>query len=531
MAITLRELTGVATLALRSRTGEPGLDRAVRWAAPTELDDPTPWIDGGELILTTGLGQRSAAEQSAFVLRLAEAGVAGIGFATGLSHRAVPEATLAAARGVGLPVLEVPYETPFIAIARHVAEQFAAERLTDQRRLVDAHERLTQALLSADGLDQLLRILSRQTGAQVAVLVADGRTLAGRAPAEIAFDRGIDVAGVPVARLVAGPTTHPEALPYAAQLIGLELGRRLSLLGGRRFALGRLLRDLFEGRVRGEGAQWLLAAHGIHPGKPYRVLVGGWAEAPAATAPSSTAVSAVDVAASTGGRSPVGPAGVTVPTGEGVQRLSRLAWAVRQFDADGASAQASEPGRSIVSAIVEGRLVVLVPPGVDSDEQVRALWEALRRDPVRGASAVLGVGEPHSGATGIEYGYLEARTAASRGTGVRLAAPLSLSELLLSRPDQAVLGMSEQILEPLVRFDAEHGTALVATLRRFFATDGSVQQTAEELFVHRNTVRYRLQQIERLTGRTLASTVDRIELWLALRSVAAETEDPPATNP
>jgi purine catabolism regulator len=43
-----------------------------------------------------------------------------------------------------------------------------------------------------------------------------------------------------------------------------------------------------------------------------------------------------------------------------------------------------------------------------------------------------------------------------------------------------------------------------------------VVAVAEKLIVHRNTVRYRLEQIEKLTGRSLARTADRVQLWLAL---------------
>jgi purine catabolism regulator len=484
--IVLRDLVAVEALALRPRTGDAGLDRLVRWVAPTELADPTAWMDGGELILTTGLRQRTAAAQTAFVERLAEAGAAGIGFGTGLSHNTVPRATLVAALRCGLPVLEVPYDTPFIAITRRVADRLAAEQFSDQRRLVDAHDRLTQAVLAGDGLDQLIRTLSRQTGTRAAVLLADGTALAGQPPAEPSHILSVEVDSVPAARLVAGPTAYPEPLPYAARLAGLELARRLSFLAGRRFLLGRLLRDMFDGRLRGEGLQWLLSANGVHPEEPYCALVGGWGEDRSATAD------------------------------ESLRRLSRVAWSVRQFSTVGPSDRTGEAGGGAVSAIIDRQLVVLVPQRLDVEGQVRALLEALRLDPVRGPAAAVGVGAPRGGAVGIEHGYLEARTAASRGPGVHRAAPLTLSGLLLSRPDAAVRGLSGQILEPLVRFDALHSAGLVETLYRFLAADGSVQATAEQLFVHRNTVRYRLDQIERLTGRTLTATSDRTELWLAL---------------
>ncbi len=491
MPVALRDLVTVEALALRLRTGESGLDRLVRWVASTELADPTPWMDGGELVLTTGLRQRTAAAQTAFVERVAEAGAAGIGFGVGLSHNSVPRATLATAHRTGLPVLEVPYETPFIAITRHVADRLAAEHLGDQRRLVDVYDRLTQAVLTGDGLDRLIRTLSRQTGTDVAVLLPDGTSLAGQPPAKPAHDLGIDVDCVPVARLVAGPTAHPEPLPYAARLIGLELARRLSFLASRRLLLGRLLGDVFDGHLRGESVGWLFTAHGIHPTMPYRTLVGGWSDN------DRTATATAD---------------------ERSRRLSRTAWSIRQFNVPGPgpTPTVTDLGAHPISAIIDRYLVVFIPHGVPAKDQISAMLQALRLDPQRGPSATIGVSAPHGGAMGIERGYLEARTAAARGPGVHHATPLTLSDLLLAQATPAASTLSDQILGPLTRFDAEHNAGLTETLSRYLATDGSVQATADQLFIHRNTVRYRLDQIERLTGRTLSSTTDRTELWLAL---------------
>ena len=52
--LALRELVG--ELELQVVAGAAGLDRAVRWVHISELADPTPWLSGGEVLLTTGLG-------------------------------------------------------------------------------------------------------------------------------------------------------------------------------------------------------------------------------------------------------------------------------------------------------------------------------------------------------------------------------------------------------------------------------------------------------------------------------------------
>ena len=491
MPVRLRDLLDIEGLALRSCTGEGGLDRLVSWAAASELADPTPWMNGGELLLTTGLRLRTAAAQTAFAARIAQAGGSGIGFGTGLSHTAVPRALLAAAREFGLPVLEVPYQTPFIALGRHVAERIAAERHTEQGRLVEAHDRLTQAVLAGDALEQLLRTLSREIGAPTAVLAADGGALAGSLPATPEHRLQVEVDGVVVAWLLAGPSAQPEPLHYAARLVALELARRLSFIAGRRGLLGRLLGEVVNGTLDGGAADRLLAVHGVDPTRRHHVLLGQWADRRS-------------------GREE-----------ESRRGLSHLAWSMPQFG-EGAEGQPTQPP----SAVVEGYLLVLVPEHPEDGESQQAaevhaksLWEALRRDPVRGVTAAVGLSAPGAGARGVQEGYLEARAALSRGAGVHAGAQPRLADLLLSPLSPAVRQLSDRVLRPLLRFDAEHRADLVGTLRRYLATDGSVQATAEQLFVHRNTVRYRLSQIEEFTGLSLAATADRGELWLALMAL------------
>ncbi|MGW3042193.1 PucR family transcriptional regulator [Kitasatospora sp. NPDC001159] len=76
--------------------------------------------------------------------------------------------------------------------------------------------------------------------------------------------------------------------------------------------------------------------------------------------------------------------------------------------------------------------------------------------------------------------------------------------------------LAAEVLRPLTRFDGTNNADLVTTLHAYLAADCSVQAVADRLYVHRNTVRYRLDQIERLTGRSLQSMQDRFQLWLAL---------------
>jgi purine catabolism regulator len=118
----------VAELGLALASGQQAAGRHVRWVHSTELLDPTPWLRGGELLLSTGLQLDSPQSQRELIDRLADHKIAGLGFGTGFTHKRLPAALLAQASERSFPLFEVPYELPFIAITERVFAQLLDER-------------------------------------------------------------------------------------------------------------------------------------------------------------------------------------------------------------------------------------------------------------------------------------------------------------------------------------------------------------------------------------------------------------------
>ncbi|HEY2161989.1 MAG TPA: PucR family transcriptional regulator ligand-binding domain-containing protein, partial [Solirubrobacteraceae bacterium] len=174
--LTVREL--VNGLEVRLLAGEEGLDLPVRWVHISELADPTPWLSGGELLLTTGMGLEDPGEQREFATRLADHQLAGLGFGTGFEHDTVPEPLLEVARARGFPVFEVPYELPFIAVTEAAFAKLVNEQYAVLRRALVAQERLERIVLSERGLDALAGSIATLLGASVLVLDGRGEPLA-----------------------------------------------------------------------------------------------------------------------------------------------------------------------------------------------------------------------------------------------------------------------------------------------------------------------------------------------------------------
>src|SRR6267143_3498462 len=72
---------------------------------------------------------------------------------------------------------------------------------------------------------------------------------------------------------------------------------------------------------------------------------------------------------------------------------------------------------------------------------------------------------------------------------------------------------------PLIAYDEQYDTELVRTLESFLDADGNVAKTAQKLYTHRHTIRYRLERVKELTGLDVSSTDGREKLGLGLKAM------------
>ena len=105
--LTVREL--LRGLDVRLVSGEEAIDAPVRWVHISELLDPTTWLSGGEVLLTTGMALETPEQQREFIGRLADHQLAALGFGVGFGHDEVPPALVQAAAEREFPVFAVPY--------------------------------------------------------------------------------------------------------------------------------------------------------------------------------------------------------------------------------------------------------------------------------------------------------------------------------------------------------------------------------------------------------------------------------------
>ncbi|MFC6084387.1 PucR family transcriptional regulator [Sphaerisporangium aureirubrum] len=469
-------MVGITSLGLRVLAGVAALDRPVRWVAVSELEDPTPFLEGDELVLTTGM-RLTPQDAGPYVSRLVGRGVAGMGFGVGLGHDDVPPEFVAAAAEAGMPLVEVPRQTPFIAVGKAVSELLAAERYEELSSAFAAQERLTRAALRPGGLAAVVDRLAREIHGWAVLLGPDGEPLhaagegaaAGTALVRAELGR-LRSPGAPASLALSAPGEHVVVRPlgerhrlggfFAAGAAGpfTPVGQTVVNTAGSLLAL-----SLARGRDQLAAARRVRAA-------VLELLLAGEHEA------AGRAIEAL------GGGLPAGPVTVLACEPHDAEAL---------YDA--------LPG---FTAPWDGLVVALVPAG-----------EAERAAGIAGTRGRVGVSAPvrqDELATGLD----QARLALGSAGPVTRFADLA-GQGLLSLVDPGLLsGFATSLLAPLREYGSR--ADLVESLRAYLACNGHWDAAAQRLGVHRHTLRYRMRRVGELLGRDLDDPAVRAELWVAL---------------
>lgn len=543
MPHTLASLVNHTALKLTVLAGEGRLEVPVRWAHASELIDPVPYMEGGELLLITALklDAEDAEATRRYVRRVAEAGVVGLGFAVGVNYEGVPQALVEAAGEQGLPLLGVPRRTPFIAISKAVSAAVAADQYRAVTAGFEAQRELTRAALSAEGPAELLARLAAHLDGWAALYDASGAVVAAapdwaaRRAARLADDVGRLRERPAPASSVVSDTDGDDRVELQSLGTGrrargvLAVGTGAPLGTAERYAVhsavalltltterSRALQDA-EQRLGAAVLKMLLAGEPDHARAVAGRLYGGLLDAPfRMVVAEAVAGEQQGSAAAAGG----GASGV----------LDGLA--------DAMDSAAARTGEAVLAVPDGGRLVVLVADGgaaADACAAYAAAVEARTGGQPRsgGRAGRAGAGHAEGVAVGLSAptgpmaaanAYRQAEQALSvarrRGRALVEHEDVAAGSVLPLLADDAVRAFADGLLRALREHDARGRGDLVASLRAWLARHGQWDAAAADLGVHRHTLRYRMRRVEEILGRSLDDADVRMELWLALKATS-----------
>jgi DNA-binding PucR family transcriptional regulator len=511
LQVRVFELVQMSQLGLRLLTGEDHLDREIRWVHVTDLPDPQPYLRGGELILTNGLWRTHPSDAETFVTRLVTCDVAALGLAVYRPDE-TPDDLIEACRRHKLVLFEVP-DRPFMDISEAVIGRIMHEREAGATHLARVEQSAVWRLGRGEGPQGILRALHHAQGVDCWLLDRTARIIAavGEAPGPEAVtsvwrqamlglsadeDAAADI-GVTVLRLRATPE-HPDQvdgvlayanprprsleradLDLAGDLLGQELAHRAAVRDAERRFAGELVALAAQDALSSAEVSARLNALQLDPERELIVAAIGTDE-----------------------RDP----DELVASADGLEAMLRL--------------QGLSP---VIVAVGDGivRGIATLAPGADDsliDGNALATLATL-------AGSDVAVGVAHGPARELRRLLTEASHAAAvaalRPESPAMARSQDTSShllLLALHSDEVRVAFTEGVLGPVRRYDAERSGELLHSLETFLESGCSWQVSAAKLHVHVNTLRYRIARVEQLTGRDLATTSDRVDLYLAIQA-------------
>ena len=478
--ITVNELVAARAPELAVSAGQGGGDRVISWAHVCDLPDPWVWVRPGDLVMTTGDGlPADPEEQREWFSALADVGVSGFVLAPRPGAPSPSPTMLTVADDRSVPLVTADFSLEFAGLARTVIEsvvQSEREHIATARRLFDVY---SEALRTRSDLSGRLDAVARSVGWSInvvrgsdGVVVATGGAGDGTGPPIT-----VPVPGPIRADVQVGTSTHRlldgSLVHYLAGLVGIEL-EHLARAGRERARRGRVvLRGYLDGSIGSGQLRHEVAERAMGETR----LVLARIEATATPCPS-------------------------------------------QVDWVPAAERDVEP---LIADDGEGGVLVLAPegwPGLD------ALRERVAPD------ARVGLSAPFVAGAGPVDALLQARMAAERaresGRTVARYDQLDDPSGIGPRSADEMRSLVGRVLGPVLEHDRITGADLVDSLEVFLRHDRSWTRTAAALGVHRQTLVYRIRQVERLTGLKPTSTDGVTRLWIALHAARASGTLPSA---
>lgn len=544
MGIQLKEVMKIYPFSqARLVGGHLGVNRVVESANIQEVPDVGHWLKGGEIVFSAGYAFKNAEAGCTLIEQLNQLGVAALTIKPGKYLPKIPEEMVDRADQLGLPLFELPEDLPYMDCIIPIFERITEEQLWVLQRVESVHGQLMQVILQDEGLDGICNRLNSLTENPVFILAANGTPHAycvgvGQ-PQEYQkeilefFERYFDHKLVPHLRqnqcntlhcagdrtLICVPIViHDEHIAYlvldkqqdlvetdliafenASSLISIELLKERALVQKEQHMRGQILEDVLTKRYSDEKvilrrgryvgfdftrrfAVFVIDADSLEDNLQHELLDSGEEE---------------------------------------IQKIKQ---------------KAQQTIRETMHAWTGSLLLMNDSFGMIGMAGIRdqSDWTRLRkamRETVKRLKKEFprlnfsaGVGRIKKGLTYADTSWSEARLALRAGRkrhGDDRTAAFDemgvlcfLSELTESK---AMRDYYDEHMRRLIEYDTQNKAELIKTLECYIASNGNLQATADMLFVHRNSVVYRLKKIKTIISANLTNYEELFNLQLCLK--------------
>jgi PucR family transcriptional regulator, purine catabolism regulatory protein len=526
-ALKLEQFSGAQIVA-----GKAGLNKPIAWVHIASVPDAPRWLNGGELVLTTGNNMPASPEdQCQYIQAMADKGVVGLVLSVGRYIDHAPDYLRDLADQNQFPLIEISFQSRFIDIAKATNERIAEENMVTVTGALNIQQVLTQLVLEGGDLKQLATRLAGLLGQSISIENERFEILASANVAEVDEARRFTVSeGRTDPRLVRAleergvihqlqSTLRPVYIP-AMPDVGLELERILAPI-------------VVHGDIY--GYVWIIA-HDRPLTELDTMAITSGATIAAVMMLYQESIQSAEASLKGGLLSQLiqGDAGrEAILTDQALRYGVDLAqpFVMLLVEYSDRSTQrllqiyrrlnrlATMHAWSAVVGQFAGQAVILT----QADENIPVLIEQIRVEINQSGGLRIGVSGTHRGADAVAVAHQQCREVlhiTRRLDDTSLAAYFDQLGYLhaLYRAGAASLDTNPYVPQVRLLLD-EQQADLLHTLEAYLDAGGNGVQTAEILHVHRSTLNYRLDRIEQVCSAKLSDPLIRMNLQVALKLI------------
>lgn len=545
MGLTVRQALEVEVLReAKVVAGHQGLDNIISFVNIMEVPEVINWMKGGELLVTAGFALKDSPEERGRLIHdLAAKGVAAFGIKLGQYFQNIPDDIIGYANEVGMPLIELPRNVPYMDFMVPIFELLIGVQFAKLKKSEEIHNRLLEIVLNGDGLPSVCHTLVELAGNPVLIVDARGALIASAWPPQFSgysqerykesvlvqlekeksqffslnphrqhqFLLKMEDNDLPLVAIridvngslhgfMAILQTHSAldsqdimAMETASTIVALEFLKQEIVYQTEKQIRVELLEDLISGNFRLEEDVIRRAGH-IN----FNLV-------------SSTCVFAIRIDG-------LGRKGHNANLEH--QLKNKFVQFVQHLFEDflgGAMLLAKSDHIIGLVRISSENDVMLLRKKLEALQTLTsAKWPVLKLS--------MGVGRKAETVRPIKKSYEEALDALRIGSSIYEDGSITFFEdlgaysFLFEMGDSlAMRNFFECTLGQVIAYDRQNDAELLKTLIFYFKCDCNLRVTAELMYIHKNTVLYRLRKVEKITGLSLTNPEHKFNLQLCIK--------------
>lgn len=533
--ITIKELMDFDIMEKGSiAAGERGMGKVITGVNIMEVPDILDWVKPGELLITTAYSIKDDMKaQQELVPRLHKKGLAGLAIKTKRYLERIPQIMIDEGNKLGFPIVEIPYDIPFPDLMNAILMEIYSKQADVLMRMDEIHQKITEVVLFGGGLKEIgntlydiiknpmvirdnifCKSVPIASEEEKKILTKEIRKTINSDYISCHVDEDISKEGKFIFPIIAGKRIYGEihiwelakkinavdirAVQYACTVAALELMKQITIFEVESRHRNEFIEGLLslDENVRASAIKQL-DVFGLDMDRQFVVLL----------------IYIEDLETYF----------YDNPQSNGTQYKNRLIKTIEDAVA----------GKNVrILSGSKGNTLTMVAAFRQNGEDkctkekninmMRQIIEAIKRN-YSNISLFAGMGRCYYDINELWKSYEEAKKSLSfarifKNDSIIHYDNLGIFRLLcMEHQENEINKFYKEMIEPLKEYDEQKGGELIKTLQMYYECGGNLKKVSEKMYIHYNTILYRIQKIQQITNMNLSNPNDRLNLEVSLK--------------